>query len=165
MVRTSWQFDSARWHHPFSLLFRSFSFKGGVILFYCPKCKQELTNENIKFCPRCGFDFQQMYAQMQARFTPEKIKYYSLLILSSFLISALGLVGSFVYATYYIYILFVVISWYIILFLNKYVGKVDIIKIDSSTKKYLKRMSIFVLGINLINMATIINTIIALVKK
>lgn len=134
-------------------------------MFYCPKCKQELKDENVKFCPRCGFDFQKLYARMQERFAPSRIKYYTLLVMSAFVIALLGILASFIYPTYYIYIIFVVISWYIILFLNKYIGTIDTIKIETRVKKYLKKMSIVVLLINLMNMVTVINTIIVLVKK
>ena len=134
-------------------------------MYYCPKCKKELKDETVKFCPYCGFDFHAYALQMKDRFTKDKKRYYGWMILVAFLISLIGILASFFYTQYYIYIIFVAISWYIVLFLGKYIGRIDVVSIDSQIKKYLRKLSIPVFLINIMNIVTVIQTVIALINK
>lgn len=134
-------------------------------MHHCPRCNKEIKNQEINFCPHCGYDFQKLHKKMEVRFTNQKIKLYMWLYVISFLIATISLVASFMFTKQYLYIIFVMISWYIIIFINRYIGVVDIPKLDDKSKKFLKRVGVVGIVINLMNIVSTINAIISFIKR
>ncbi len=132
------------------------------MMFKCPKCTHSIEMDDVHYCPKCGLDFVQLRAQLIEKFSPRKKRYYTILLSSATLISLIGVLVSFLFHQYYVYILFAMISWYIVVFLNRHIGLIDMSNIESSIKKYLKGMSIIVLIINVLNIITFVQTVIAL---
>lgn len=131
----------------------------------CPKCRFSNDTTSAKFCPKCGFEYAKFHDIMIEKFTPRKKLIYTIMLVTCFILSVLGVVYFIVAKEKYFFGVFAVTSLCLMNVLTSKVGVVDRLNIPKEIKGYVKFMSIFSMIINITNLVVLVLFIIAVLTR
>ena len=132
---------------------------------YCPKCHQEFNDEKNEYCPKCGYHLKDYKKDILEKFDKKHRRNYNLVLWLAFLIGALTLTLFIIFPDYYlIFLIFPCVSFFIVRFLSRQIGVIDIENTPEEVIKYLKKSSILVWTTYLINIGTIIYGIVKIIS-